>query len=82
MSRPMTGAGLREEAQCELVALGHELLRHDQWELAQYEAIDALLAGSQVTEARALLSTLRRKDIERENRAHRAIVSAARGLAS
>lgn len=81
MTRPMSAEGLREEAQCELVAIGHELLKHDIWEMATYDAMDALIAAGQAEEARELLAKLRRRDIE-ENKAHRAIVANARAVAS
>lgn len=93
MGRAMTAAGLREEAQCELVALGHELLRADLWELAALDVVASLQAHAQalaaegdhagasgcIAQAAGVLSQLRARDPE-ENKRHRAIVRTAQSL--
>lgn len=71
---------IAEERQCELVALGMDLIANDRWELAQLDVIALLLRDGKTAEAETLVATFRRRDIQIENSLHREFIRAARLL--
>ena len=88
----MSLSGIEEETRVEVQAIGYELVRHDTWEMATYDALDAALeqaidyvdegytvdAQDLLRRARNTLTALRRRDIEHENPRHRQIATAYR----
>ena len=90
--RPMTPGGVIEEAQCELVATGFDLIGHDLFELDAYasltetlQAIAAMLrlgdserALRAVEECYRRVIDVRRRDLG-ENAGHRKVLRIARG---
>jgi hypothetical protein len=77
--RPPTTSGLLEEARVQAISLRHELSRHDTWELAALDALDALLAAGDVVGARRIASKLIERD-RWENARHAEIDDVWRGV--
>lgn len=76
MTRTIGCDGMLAEARCQAFAVRYELTKHDQWELAALESVALLLSLGDVPGARRVVTELRRRDIERENRLHREITDA------
>lgn len=60
--RPITDAGLLEEARVQAMALRRELAAHDQWEAAALEVAELLLGEGRTLEARRVIRQLRLRD--------------------